>query len=160
MDLNKILGETLGVYREIIDRKGICLIQEMNRKSVYGDESMIKSVIRNLIDNAIKNTPNGSITITSSCEPDTDICEIIIADEGKGMTEEQVEAINIYFESDNEILPFSSLGYGHKVIKDFVHKLGGDISSRPNNPCGIIATLNLPVQKTQEMKEVEIISQG
>ncbi len=156
VDLDKIIGEALAVYNEIIDKKGISLQQQITSRTVYGDEAMIKSVIRNLIDNAVKNTPNGSITITSDCPPDKEVCQIIIADEGKGMGEEQILAINQYFESNNDILPFSTLGYGHKVIKDFVHKLRGTIAYRQNNPSGIIATLHLPVPGLQEMKKVQI----
>jgi K+-sensing histidine kinase KdpD len=152
--LEKIIGEALDVYKEIIEKKGIYLHQQIAGKIVYGDEPMIKSIIRNLIDNAVKNTPNGSITITSDCAPE--MCEIVIADEGKGMTEEQMVALNKYFQSGNDILPFSTLGYGHKVIRDFVYKLGGTISYRQNKPSGIIATLNLPVSRLQELKKTRI----
>ena len=150
VDLDKIVGEALAVYKEIIDKKGICVIPQITCKLVYGDEPMIKSIIRNLIDNAVKNTPNGSITITSGYAPNEELCEIIIADEGKGMTEEQIVAINKYFQSDDDILPFSTLGYGHKVIKDFVHKLGGTIRYRQNAPSGIIATVVLLVTSFPE----------
>lgn len=156
VDLDKIVGEALDVYKEIIDKKGISLSLRMTGKVVYGDESMIKSVIRNLIDNAVKNTPNGSITITSDCPTGKEVCEIIIADEGKGMIDEQMLAINKYFESSTETLPISILGYGHKVIKDFVNKSGGTISYRQNNPSGIIATLHLPLTDVREMKKFQI----
>ncbi len=156
VNLDKIIGEILAVYKEIIDTKGIHLQHQITSRTVYGDEPMIKSVIRNLIDNAVKNTPNGSITITSDSLPDNEFCQIIIADEGKGMTEEQILAINKYFESNNDIAAFPTLGYGHKVIKDFVHKLGGSISYRQNNPSGIIATLHLPVPGLIEMKKIQM----
>jgi AraC family chitin signaling transcriptional activator len=144
VDLDKIIGEALAVYNEIIERKHIRMRVTITSKLIYGDESMIKSIIRNLIDNAIKNTPNGGITIMAHCDQRKEECEITIADEGKGMTEEQITAINNYFQSHQEILPFSTLGYGQKVIKDFVQKLGGSVTYRQNNPSGIIATVVLP----------------
>ncbi|MEO5997149.1 MAG: ATP-binding protein [Chitinophagaceae bacterium] len=140
----------MAVYKEIIDKKGVYILPQINCKLVYGDEPMIKSIIRNLIDNAIKNTPNGSIIITSGYSPNEELCEIIIADEGKGMTEEEIVAMNKYFRSDDDILPFSILGYGHKVIKDFVHKQRGTIRYRQNVPSGIIATVVLPVTGSPE----------
>jgi signal transduction histidine kinase len=155
VDLDKIIGEALAVFKEIIDKKCIFLQQEISSKLVYGDEGMIKSVIRNLIDNAVKNTSNGSITITSNSTFGEELCQIIIADEGKGMAEEQIAGINKYFKSEDDILPFSSLGYGHKVIKDFVHKLHGTISYGQNTPSGIIATLYLPVSSL-EIKKIQI----
>lgn len=72
------------------------------------------------------------------------------------MTEEHILAINKYFQSDSDILPFSTLGYGHKVIKDFVHKSGGTISCRQNRPSGIIAALNLPIASLQELKKIQV----
>lgn len=144
VDLDKIVGEALAVYKEIIDKKGICILSQIACKLVYGDEPMIKSIIRNLIDNAIKNTSKGNITITSGYAPHKELCEIIIADEGKGMTEEQIAVINKYFLSDDDdILPFSTLGYGHKVIKDFVHKMHGTIRYGHNVPAGIEVTVVL-----------------
>lgn len=107
--MEKIIGEALEVYKEIIGKKGIYLHQQIAGKIVYGDEPMIKSIIRNLVDNAVKNTPNGTITITSDCTQE-ELCEIIIADEGKGMTEEQIVAINGYFQSDNENVTVLNFG--------------------------------------------------
>jgi K+-sensing histidine kinase KdpD len=106
---------------------------------------MIKSVIRNLIDNAVKNTTSGHISIRTNCLPDAQSCEIIIADEGKGMSNEDIVAINNYFQSSNGVQDFSASGFGHKVIRDFVSKLGGEIAYAPNTPSGIVVTLKLPV---------------
>lgn len=145
MDLERVIEEGLLVYREIINKKGLNIRQATTTGLIFGDEPMIKSVIRNLIDNAVKNTSDGSIAITSRCLPDNQACEIIIADEGKGMTGEQIAALNYYFKSGEDMLPFSTSGFGHKIIKDFLLKLGGFISYRQNSPSGVIVTLNLPV---------------
>ncbi|MEO5893538.1 MAG: ATP-binding protein [Ferruginibacter sp.] len=145
VDLDKIVEEALAVYKEIIDKKDIKILTRISCKFVYGDEPMIKSVIRNLVDNAIKNTPKGNIIITGDFAPNEERCELIIADEGKGMSEEQIVAINKYFRAGDDVLLFSTLGYGHKVIKDFVHKMRGTISYRQNFPSGVIAIISLPV---------------
>lgn len=143
--LVKIIEEALEVYKEIIDKKDICIQQAISTKFIQGDEPMIKSVIRNLIDNAIKNTTSGSITITCRRQPNKESCEIIIADEGKGMTAERTAALNHFFQSGPDTLFFSTSGFGHKVIKDFLQKLGGAICYRPNSPSGIIVTVTFPV---------------
>lgn len=147
----KIIEEVLEVYREIIDKKDICVQQVIITKFIQGDEPMIKSVIRNLIDNAIKNTTSGSITIT--CQPHTnnEACEIIIADEGKGMTAEQTVALNHFFRSDPDTLIFSTSGFGHRVIKDFLDKLDGTICYRQNSPLGIIVTVTFPLTNPSEV---------
>ncbi|MEO7044614.1 MAG: HAMP domain-containing sensor histidine kinase, partial [Ferruginibacter sp.] len=144
VDLAKVIEEALEVYTEIIDKKGIVIQQVISTKFIHGDAPMIKSVIRNLIDNAIKNTASGSITITCRRHTNKEACEIIIADEGIGMDPERMEALNHFFQSGPDTLIFSASGFGHKVIKDFLHKLGGAIAYRQNHPSGIIVTVTLP----------------
>jgi signal transduction histidine kinase len=55
---------------------------------------MVKAIIRNLIDNAVKNTENGTITIDVTHEKDTNTCQIMIADEGKGLDEKLLHELN------------------------------------------------------------------
>ncbi|MEJ7677704.1 MAG: ATP-binding protein [Segetibacter sp.] len=106
---------------------------------------MIKSVIRNLIDNAIKNTSNGNIAITTTCLAEGEACQTIIADEGKVLTSEQINELNHYFHSDLEVLAFSTAQFGHKIIKDFLQKGGGSMTCQQNTPSGLIVTLTLPL---------------
>jgi signal transduction histidine kinase len=146
VDLETVIPEALTIYKEIIEKKNIIIVRQTSVPiSVFGDAPMIKSVIRNLIDNAVKNTTSGHISIRTNCLPDAQSCEIIIADEGKGMSNEDIVAINNYFQSSNGVQDFSASGFGHKVIRDFVSKLGGEIAYAPNTPSGIVVTLKLPV---------------
>jgi K+-sensing histidine kinase KdpD len=115
---------------------------------------MIKSVIRNLVDNAVKNTASGHISIITTCLPAAQSCDIVIADEGKGMSGEDIVAINNYFKSPGGVQEFSASGFGHKVIRDFLLKLGGDIAYAPNHPSGIVVTLRLPVINPFKANEV------
>ena len=70
----------------------------------------------------------------------------MIADEGKGLDEKLLHELNAYFQSQQEALSFSSSQFGHKIIKDFLAKLGGTIRYTPNHPAGIIAIINLPMR--------------
>ena len=112
---------------------------------------MIKSVIRNLVDNAVKNTTQGSITLAVGYPPGKQMGEISIADEGKGMREEQLAALNQYFQTSQNALPSGTSGFGHKVIKDFLFKMGGTIQYRHNHPSGIVATVNLPTINEEQL---------
>ena len=144
VDLKKITEEVLAVYKEIIEKKDLRIHQSINAGFVYGDEPMIKSVVRNLLDNAVKNTPTGNITLTAGLRQGKQRCEISIADEGNGMSEAQMAALNQYFQSDENTLYSSKSGFGHKVIKDFLYKMGGTIHYQKNHPTGVVAIVNLP----------------
>lgn len=144
VDLAKTINESISVYDEITGKKGLSIQQQIKVEFVYGDASMIKSIIRNLVDNAVKSTAAGSIAIAATAVADECMCEITITDEGKGLTDEQLTELNHYFQSNQEILSFSSFQFGHKVIKDFIRKLNGAIRYQHNNPCGITVIVTLP----------------
>ncbi len=145
VDLEKVVEEALTIYKEIIEKKDITVRQTIEGISVFGDAPMIKSVIRNLIDNAVKNTVSGQLFINAKCPHSEQSCEIIIADEGKGMSGEDLAALNNYFQFPDDVQDFSASGFGHKIIRDFLLKMGGDISYAHNNPSGVIVNLKLPV---------------
>lgn len=150
VDLENIIAEALAIFKEIIDEKRVVIRRNITSRFISGDTFMIKSVIRNLLDNAVKNTLAGSISITTASMADKQVCEIIITDEGKGMTAEEIDSLNRYFQSPQNILIFLNSGFGHKVIKDFLHKMAGTIYYRQNNPSGIIVTIELPLINLSE----------
>ena len=118
---------------------------------MYADEPMTKPVIRNLIDKAAKITTATSIAITAAYSPDKQSCKISIADDGKGMSEEQLAEINQYFQTVQLTLPTVTSGFGHKLIKDFLVKMGGTIQYRHNLSSGIVVTVNLPTLNEKQL---------
>ncbi|MEO6549194.1 MAG: ATP-binding protein [Ferruginibacter sp.] len=146
VNLSKTIRESIAVYEEIIVKKGLSIRQQIAVGFVYGDASMIKSIIRNLVDNAVKNTASGSIAIDAIAITGTNACEITITDDGRGLTNEQLTELNDYFQSNKEILSFSSSHFGHKVIKDFIHKQKGKVHYRHNSPVGTAVIVTLPMR--------------
>lgn len=94
---------------------------------VYADNIMLKSVIRNLVINAIKFTPRGGKIIISSSKKKSET-QISIADTGIGMNK---DILNSLFEikpitrkgTENE--PTSGLGL--LICKELIKKHGGEI---------------------------------
>ena len=99
---------------------------------VYADEKMISTVIRNLISNAIKFTPNGGNILVSSKEKrenDKTIIETEIKDSGIGMSFDQVEKLfkiehNVNSKGTNDE---KGTGLGLVLCKEFIAKNDGDI---------------------------------
>jgi signal transduction histidine kinase len=83
-----------------IAHKRITLIDDVDpMATVCADSNMIKTVLRNILSNAIKYTSNdGTIEITTSSEGDFDLLKI--KDSGIGMTEEQISRL---FNIENNI---------------------------------------------------------
>jgi len=91
---------TISLFSDMANRKGIEFIVEMPEIVIInGDVNMITTIIRNLLDNAIKFTPTGgTVTLNiSSCacrNPSTSAEKkyiLSVFDTGNGMTEEQIQ---------------------------------------------------------------------
>ena len=87
---------TLSHLKGMAEHKGIELVTKLPDSAlVTGDINMLKTVVRNLIDNAIKFTPKGG-TVTLEIAHCTGVARnapttrISISDTGTGMTEEQI----------------------------------------------------------------------
>ena len=96
---------------------------------VYADRDMLRTVIRNLIQNSIKFTkPEGRITI--SAKRSGKLVEISVKDNGIGMDENTLK--NIFNITDKQTTPGTAnergTGLGLILCKDFVEKNGGTIS--------------------------------
>ena len=117
--------------------------------SCYGEEFLIRLVLNNLIENAIKYTPaNTTITVTLA-ETSHDI-EIAVADCGKGIAEKDKSKVfeKFYRLEDEQIRKTKGTGLGlylsAKIIED--HK--GELSVTDNQPQGCIFKIVLPKQQS------------
>jgi signal transduction histidine kinase len=96
--------------------------------TILADKNMIKTILRNLISNAIKFTPrNGKITVKASS--DNKKAEIEVSDNGIGMSQETISKL---FRIDANLTTLGTdkekgTGLGLLLCKEFVEKHGGEI---------------------------------
>lgn len=93
------------------------------------DSEMAKTVIRNIVNNAIKFCHNRcSVTITAEKEPGSTV--ITIADDGPGIDAGIADRIFSIDRSDIAHIPNAGTGLGLGICRDFMTLLGGTISVR------------------------------
>ncbi|WP_449399488.1 sensor histidine kinase [Chryseobacterium wanjuense] len=98
--------------------------------------------MHNLIDNAVKNTADGKIEITSDVK-DNEL-EINISDTGKGMSQSQIEYYSHVFESmETENFVFKNYGLGLHMVIQLSKKINAKISFHENTPKGTIVKIFL-----------------
>ncbi|RPD38555.1 PAS domain S-box protein [Chitinophaga barathri] len=74
-DLRELIAQKADKYRPLAEKKGLqllCDMQENMEGLVLGDPLRLKQILNNLIDNAIKFTENGSISLSVSIEEENE----------------------------------------------------------------------------------------
>jgi len=131
--------------------KSIHLKQDIKDLVAFFDSNTVSTIIRNLISNALKFTPEGE-TITVACKELQNFLEISIIDTGIGMTQETIDKLlnpnEVFstFGTNNE----KGSGLGIKLCMDLVAQNKGEffISSELNK--GSVFKFTLPKTEIDE----------
>lgn len=133
---------------DVAINKNIEIIVDINEEinfNVTGDENMLKTVIRNLISNAIKFTnTNGAIRIKA--EKDINQTIITVTDNGIGMTKENIVKLFKLEESysSNGTENEKGTGLGLLLCKEFIEKHRGKIWVESEKGSGSSFYFSLP----------------
>jgi len=129
IELNKVMESSVSVLRSLADQKKVQLkFNASNDLLMFADPQMIETVLRNLINNAIKFTPeNGLVEITAhQIDGHISVC---VKDSGTGISDEDVRNL---FQIDSTVKRKGTnnedgSGLGLVLCKEFVHKNNGTI---------------------------------
>ena len=121
---------------------------EWGEQPVYADKFHLTHVIANLIDNAIKYTPVGSIIDIVSYQRE-DMIVIEVRDNGEGIPDKEKNKIFEKFYTLNNKLVDSkkSIGLGLALCKSIIQAHQGTLTVTDNKPKGTIFTFTLPATK-------------
>ena len=139
-----------------INRKSVDHIIKVNHEDdlllAKMDARLIIQVIINIVDNAIKYTPNGStIEINTKKSKDNSFVEVSISDNGEGISDSNKEHIfDMFFCGSNKIADsHRSLGLGLSLCKSIITAHGGTIEVKDNKPKGTVFTFTLKAGEAQ-----------
>lgn len=142
----ELLNDELELYKIVAKQKGINLNQEYPSESVIinSDEKLLQSVIGNLINNAIKYTDSGSVSLIVN-EIDASII-IKVRDTGIGIPEAKFDLIFEEFRQISEGVnrQFDGTGLGLAITKKYILLLGGQISLESEIGKGTTFAIILP----------------
>lgn len=148
LSLNNIVAEVVKQSDAVARRKKISLEVNLLKEICFEtDERMLKTVLRNLISNAIKFTKSGG-KVSVLVKEKGDFIEISVLDNGVGISEEVREKL---FHIPTE-LSHSSLGtanekgtgFGLILCKEFIEKLNGEICVESEEGKGSKFKITLP----------------
>ena len=112
------------------------------------DVRLIIQVFINLIDNAVKYTPEGSTIIVRVTKNESKAI-INVIDNGPGIKEDDKDRIfEMFYIGDNTIADGrKSLGLGLSLCKSIINAHGCEITVSNNDPTGTIFTFDLPIKE-------------
>lgn len=142
----KELSEQLSVQAE---DKGIILnFKDTLGIELYCDRNMVKTIIRNLVSNAIKFSYKGS-DVDIKVHLNGDMAQITVSDKGVGIEKEKIEKLwvvvahNSTAGTENE----SGTGLGLVLCKEFIQTNGGEIRVESEIGKGSDFIFTIPVNK-------------
>jgi signal transduction histidine kinase len=150
LEIQGVVSETVQLLSSMASAKNINIETNISTEcKAFVDPMMFKTIIRNLISNAIKFTPNGG-RVDLSCTCDQQVCTIQVSDTGVGIPIDRIELIfdesKVYSTSGTN--SEKGTGLGLKLVKRFVDKNGGTIKVRNNQDQGTTFTILLPAQES------------
>ncbi len=157
LDLKEVLDECIQIINDSARKKAIEIAVEIAvEQKIFADANMLKTIIRNLVSNAVKFTPkDGKVTISVDKGIDNTIF-LAVRDTGIGMNNGMLE--NLFTLGVEYQRPGTegerSTGLGLLLCKDFIEKHGGKIWVESQEGKGSVFSFSLPFFDEPEEKTV------
>ena len=152
VELDAVVAEALDRCRMKAVARGIELVPATERGlAVLGDEDLLVTALRNLLENAVDYSPEHTRVLVSTKRAGNGIVEISVADQGIGIPERDRERI---FERFYRVDPARSratggTGLGLAIVKHVTAAHGGNVTVWSKVGAGSTFTLRLPLQRAR-----------
>jgi two-component system phosphate regulon sensor histidine kinase PhoR len=130
--LDDVVRETINIYQPVAKRKRIRLVEKdgVRLPPVAADRGMITQAVGNLVDNAIKYSPERT-AVTLSASLEADAVRLTVEDRGYGIPPEDHARVWEKFyrvARDGHTKEDESTGLGLSFVREVVEQHGGSVS--------------------------------
>lgn len=145
-DINEVIEEALAQLRPLAEEKDISIWTHLEPMfSTEFDITLIKEVIINLVENAIKYTPTGGQIKVLSQEVDNEI-KIEVKDTGPGIPENELQHVwGKFTRGKGQDLKTKGTGLGLYLVKYFIELHGGTVHLESEEGHGTTVSFTLPL---------------
>ncbi|MGH6964493.1 MAG: ATP-binding protein [Phenylobacterium sp.] len=151
-DLEPSLSATIESFGVMARGKGLDFtvsIADEARGWWRGDADRLRQIVGNLISNAVKFTPQGSVGAAVDVNPETGALRLVVHDSGVGIAPEKLPALFEKFtQADNSATRrFGGTGLGLAICRELTQMMGGSIDVASLEGEGSVFTVELPLTR-------------
>jgi len=146
--LRELLGEVVELYEDVAESKRVSVsLDEGGDVTVPGARDRLRQVFANLLDNAIKYTPEGGSVRIGVAHAD-DSAVVSVADTGTGIAPQHLPRIWERLYRADPSRSERGLGLGLSLVKAYVIAHGGTVEARSEPARGSTFIVRLPAVST------------
>ncbi len=121
------------------------------------DRRKLKIVLKNLVGNALKFTPDGEIVVSARAVGDS--CEFVVRDTGVGIPAEALPYVfDMFRQADSsETRSYNGAGLGLYIVKSLLAQLGGRVSLESKQGTGSTFTVTLPIEQPRAQAAPDVV---
>lgn len=145
--LDEVISEAVDRVRVEADARQVSIaVGGRNGLYVLGDHALVVTALRNLLDNALRYSPEGT-QVSIGVRSTGDIAEIAVVDQGIGLTPEQQERVfeRFYRVDHARSRETGGTGLGLSIVKHVAANHGGEVRLWSSAGRGSTFTLRIPL---------------
>lgn len=152
--LEELLQRIVSLYSQETNKKGLLFRYSFDNlpTAVLNDPDRIEQILDNLISNAIKFTPDGTVCLQASYHHG--ILLLRVQDTGIGMNQLTIRRVFNPFEKAAPHISAEGFGLGLSIVKGIVNLLGGKISVSSTEGIGSCFEVSILMSETNLNEEI------
>ncbi len=157
VEIGTLIEETTSIFAHLVREKQIELCKEVSPQipPLMLDKTKVSQILTNLLDNAVKFTEQGVVTLRVDFDPHGERLRLEVADTGIGIEAEHLETI---FEAFRQVdgtttRKYGGSGLGLAITRELVQLMKGTIEARSRPGEGSTFTITIPVRPAPSLPQ-------
>lgn len=144
VDVGALVEETVALFRPYTEEKGVRLIAHSDATVLCsGSNSLLQQAVMNLLDNAVRVTPQSGVVEVAACRNGSQI-QIMVADSGPGIPAAWKRGVFDPFRKLPGDTGMEHTGLGLAIVADIVRVHDGDIHVQDGPEGGAVFRIEIP----------------
>jgi two-component system, OmpR family, sensor histidine kinase KdpD len=149
LDLSGLVKSSVDAFRGVLHDRDVQLAIPDALPTVFGDRSAVEHILANLLDNAVKYSPEGS-PLSVAIEEVASEVRVMVADRGPGIPEDLRDRVFDRYRRGDMPGRSGSVGLGLFIVRSLAENHGGRVWADEAPGGGARITFTLPVRSDRQ----------